>query len=69
MKKYPWEQETEIDWDAEWPEIANQYADRYYDATSKLISHYFRAEYLRASSIAGWSMSAILFFCLVVISQ
>lgn len=69
MKKYPWSDNKEIDWEADPLSIANQYADRYYDATYKLIHHYFRAESLKVLCIAGWVLSAILFFCLAVVSQ
>lgn len=69
MKKYPWDQEKDIDWDAEWPEIANQYADRYFDVTEKLIVHYFRAENMKVLCITGWIFSAILFGCLVVVTK
>jgi hypothetical protein len=69
MKKYPWDQEKEIDWDAPWPDIANQYADRYFESTNNLIDYYFKAQILKMACIAGWCISAILFICLVVVTQ
>jgi hypothetical protein len=69
MSKYPWDQDKEIDWSADPVQIAKQYAHRYHDSTDKLIDYYFAAKALKMLCIAGWSIAAILFFCLVVVSQ
>jgi hypothetical protein len=37
MKKYPWDDEVEIDWSQDWQGIVSQYQDRYFYAKDKLI--------------------------------
>lgn len=68
MKKYPWDDEVEMDWSQDWQGILSQYQDRYFNAKDKLIGEYFRAERFKICCITGWSFAAILFYCLVAVS-
>lgn len=69
MKKYPWEYKEEIDFKKSWPDIASQYMERSHDITKKFIDFYFRVEVMKIACYAGWYMSAILGFCLLVVTK
>lgn len=68
MKKYPWEDGIEIDWNQDWPKILEAYMDKYFGASEKLIEHYFKAKMWKSAAIAGWAVSATLLYCLMVVT-
>ena len=42
--KYPWDDDKQIDWSMPWSDIAQAYADKFFDAQENLIEYYFKAK-------------------------
>jgi hypothetical protein len=68
MKKYPWEREEKINWQAGWDKIAIQYQGRYFKMVDLFIDNYFACKLWKAGCITGWSIAAILAYCLFVVT-
>lgn len=62
--KYPWDDHAEIDWSKNMSEIADQYQDKYFKAVGNLIDYYFASKLWKMGCIVGWTIAAILAYCL-----
>lgn len=68
MKKYPWDELDDVDFSMSWPEISNAFMLRYHLTKRSLIDQFFAAKLWRMACIASWLVSAVLVYCLVVVS-
>lgn len=64
MKKYPWDNEKEINWLTSYEEIVGQQTDRYYDLRERFVDYYFSNKIYRIVCIYGWGFSSILLYLL-----
>lgn len=66
--KYPWDDDIEIDWGAGWQDIALRYQDKFFQSKQRLIEYYFASKGWKAGCILGRTISALLAYCLFVVT-